>query len=137
MSSKISVDKLTKAVEKELTEWRQEVSDGVKSDVKTVSRETVQQIKATSPKDKRTVNRKGRYARGWRDKVSYEDSSNIRVTIYNSTDYQLAHLLEFGHEIIRGGKVVGHADAIPHIRPAEQAAEEKLMKKVIVRVRKG
>lgn len=133
---KVAVTDLAKAIQEELESWSEEVTDGVKQDVITVSKETRDEIKANAPVDKRKTSRKGRYKRGWKDKVVYEDRENIRVTVYNSTDYQLAHLLEFGHELVKNGKSIGRVEGKPHIRPAEQHAEDKLVKKVVVRVRK-
>ncbi len=136
MSNKVSVDDMAKVLASELQEYCQDVTDGVKADVKTVAKEAVKELKATSPVDKRKTTRRGRYAKGWGDSVVFEGDFDIRVEVHNKTDYQLAHLLEFGHEVVVGGKVVGHYDGIPHIRPAEENAEDKLMKKVKVRVRK-
>lgn len=136
-NAKVSPADLAECIVKELSEWSEDVTEGVKADVKETAKETVSMIKTNSPVDKRATKRKGRYKRGWNDKITYEDRENIRVTIYNKTDYQLSHLLEFGHEIVRNGKTVGHVNAKPHIRPAEQTAEKKLLNRVIVRVRKG
>lgn len=74
----------------------------------------------------------GSYRKGWQDKVEYESSSDIRTVVRNRTDYQLTHLLENGHAKVKGGRVEGK----PHIGPAEQHVEEKLLKKVKVLVRK-
>ena len=134
---KVAVADLAKVIADEIESWSEDVTDGVKEDVKVVSKETRDEIKANSPTDKRRTSRRGRYKKGWSDKVSYEDRYNIRMTVYNRTDYQLAHLLEFGHELVRKGKSIGRVEAKPHIRPAEQHAEDKLVNKVIVRVRKG
>lgn len=133
---KTTVDGLADAIKAELENYRQEVMDGLKEDIKTVAKESVKELKSTSPKEPGPSKRKGRYARGWREVEAYESETDIRITIHNKTDYQLAHLLEFGHEVVRGGRVVGHYDGVPHIRPVEEKAEEKLMKKVKVRVRK-
>lgn len=136
MSKAVKVNDMAKVLAAELQEYCQDVTDGLKTDVKTVAKEAVKELKATSPVDKRKTTRRGRYAKGWSDAVAYESPLDIRVEVHNKTDYQLAHLLEFGHEVVVGGKVVGHYDGIPHIRPAEENAEDKLMKKVKVRVRK-
>lgn len=62
----------------------------------------------------------------------FENLNDIRIEVHNKTDYQLTHLLEDGYAKVNGGRVEGK----PHIGPAEQHAEEKLLKKVKVVVRK-
>lgn len=136
MSNTVSVDDMAKVLAAELQNYCQDVTDGVKADIKTVAKETVKELKATSPVDKRKTGRRGQYAKGWTDAVAFESDLDIRVEVHNKTDYQLAHLLEFGHEVVVGGKVVGHYEGRAHIRPAEEKAENKLMDKVKVRVRK-
>lgn len=32
-----------------------------------------------------------------------------------------SHLIEYGHQVVRGGRVVGHAPARPYLRPALEA----------------
>ena len=112
----IKIDDLASTIAKELTEYSQEVTDGIKAEVKTVAKECKNEIQQNSPVDT------GSYRKGWQVKTAYESSSDIRVVIRNRTDYQLTHLLEYGH-------------AKPHIRPAEEHAEQKLMKKVKVVVK--
>lgn len=119
----MKVDQMTKAIMKELTSWSQDVADATKDECEKVGKETADTLKVTSPK------RTGRYARGWRSKTSFEDKSNIRVTVYN-VRYQLTHLLENGHAKVNGGRVSG----IPHIAPAEEQAKKSLEEKVKVRL---
>lgn len=123
----VKVEDMASVIVKELEEYSQDVTDGLKESIKTVSKECVKEIKEKSP------SRSGKYKKGWKNKVSYEDKSDIRITVYNSKKPQLAHLLEFGHAKVNGGRVSGK----PHISPAEQNAEKKLMKKVKVIVRGG
>ena len=123
--SKVSIDGLAGAVAKELASYSQDVTDGVKKEVKQVAKEMVQELKQTSPKDT------SKYAKGWKKKVEFENNEDIRVRVYNSTKPQLTHLLEHGHAKQNGGRVNGK----PHIGPAEQEAEKKLTNgiKVVVR----
>lgn len=121
----IKVDDLAKAVAEELEQYSQDVTDGVKKEVRRVAKECAQEIRQNSPVQT------GSYRKGWRDEVAFESREDIRVTVRNKTDYQLTHLLEHGHAKVNGGRVEG----TPHIAPAEQNAEKKLLQKVKVVVR--
>ena len=123
--AKVKIDGLADAIIKELSEYNQEVTDGVKQEVKAVAEECKTEIQQNSPK------LTGSYRKGWRDVVVFENANDIRVEVHNKTDYQLTHLLEDGHAKVNGGRVEGK----PHIGPAEQNAEEKLLKKVKVVVK--
>ncbi len=121
----VKVNDLAAAIAKELSEYSQEVTDGIKKDVKQVAKECKQEIQQNSPV------LTGSYKKGWREKVAYESGSDIRAIVHNKTDYQLTHLLENGHAKVNGGRVDGH----PHIGPAEQNAAKKLLQKVKVVVK--
>ena len=126
----IKIDDLASTIAKELTEYSQEVTDGLKKDIRTVAKECAKEIKINSPKDT------GEYAKSWGTKVLYEGIDDIRISVYNKKHYQLTHLLEYGRELkSASGKTLGTVGAKPHIRPAELNAEKKLMKKVKVTVR--
>ena len=119
----MKVDQMTDAIMKELKGWSQDVADATKDECISVAKDTVDTLKVTSPK------LTGRYARAWKQKTTFEDWANIRVTVYNSK-YQLTHLLEDGHAKVNGGRVSG----IPHIGPAEEQAQKSLVEKVKVRL---
>lgn len=121
----IKVDDLAKAVAEELAQYSQDVTDGVKKEVRQVAKECAQEIRQSSPV------LTGSYRKGWRDEVAFESREDIRVTVRNKTDYQLTHLLEHGHAKAGGGRVEG----TPHIAPAEQSAEKKLVSGVKAVVR--
>lgn len=125
MARKIPLSDFETAIVKELSEYSDEVAEDIKRDVKRVAKETVQALRTASPRDT------GEYAKGWSDKVEYENANDIRVRVYNKKKPQLTHLLENGHAKKNGGRV----DGKPHIGPVEQEAEKKLQNgiKVVVK----
>ena len=127
---KCSIEEWDKAILGELASYRQEVTDALKKDVKTVAKECAAEIKEGSPY------LTGSYKKGWRTKIEFESDDDIRITVHNRTDYQLTHLLEYGHAG-KGGTPEGAASPHPHIRPAEEHAEKKLLKKVKVAIKGG
>lgn len=121
----IKVSELAQVVAQELADYSQDVTDGVKKEVKQVAKDVVAELKQTSPRNT------GDYAKGWKSRVEYESPEDIRVRVYNSKKPQLTHLLENGHAKQNGGRVNG----TPHIGPAEEKAEKSLASKVKVVVR--
>lgn len=119
----MKIEQMADAIVKELQNYSQDVADATKEECVKVADDTVKRLKVTSPA------RTSKYRRGWRQKTTYEDKANIRVTVYN-TRYMLTHLLENGHAKVNGGRVSG----IPHIEPAERMAIDQLENKVKVRL---
>lgn len=131
-NKKVSPDGLADAIIKEMNRYGQDVAEGIKKAVQDAGALCQKELKATSPK------LTGDYAKGWRKKTAYENSTEVRVSVYNATDYQLTHLLENGHALVgKNGKVLGTVGAKPHIGPAEQKAEKELEKKVNIVVSGG
>jgi len=108
------------AIAEALAEYDQEIADATKRITDEVAKEAVDDLKKSSPK------LTGSYRKGWRKKQSYADRRTKRNTVYNETDYQLTHLLEYGHASRNGGRV----RAIQHIAPVEQAAIETLQERI-------
>lgn len=98
-----------------LDEYSEEVSKAVDMAAQEATEATVQQLKRTSPRRVRGKKR-GRYARGW----TFRKEGVRSYVVFNKTDWQLTHLLENGHDILRGGKFVKHFEGIPHIADAER-----------------
>ena|SRR5690606_21105568 len=105
--AKVKLDNLAGEITKALQQYTTEVTEGLEEAKKRVAKETVKQLRATSPK------LTGDYSRGWRTK-----QVGSAQVIHNATDYQLTHLLEWGHAKVGGGRVAPR----PHIRKAEQEA---------------
>jgi hypothetical protein len=107
---------LSKEISKALTEYTQEVTEGLEKAKKESAKEGVQHIKSFSkPK------RNGDYMKGW----SAKEVDGAWV-IYNKTHYHLTHLLENGHVKRGGGRVAGY----PHIRPTEEEVIKYYVKQV-------
>lgn len=129
MSSPIKIENLQSEVMKYLTDYVEDIEEGVKETTDSISKEAVKEIKQKSPKRQGT--RKKPYWKGWTKK---KDSKGRRYTIkiYNKTNYQLTHLLENGHATRNGGRT----RAQPHIKPVEEKYNklyEQEIKKVITR----
>ncbi len=120
MGKKVSIDQLADAVNEQLQEYNKLSAKVVKAAVTKAGNAVKKDIGANAPK------KSGRYAKSWRTKKTKETSTELQVTVYSPSRYMLAHLLEHGHAKRGGGRV----RAIPHIAPAEEAAEEVLMKDI-------
>ena len=120
MSRKIRIEQLAEAVNEQLEEYSKLSAVAVKAAVTKAGNNVKKDISANAPV------KSGRYAKSWRTKKTKESSSELQVTVYSPTRYMLAHLLEHGHAKRSGGRV----RAIPHIAPAEEAAEEQLVKDI-------
>lgn len=120
-----NVDHLAGEIAAMLEAYTDEVTEAVKAECETVADECLKEIRAASPVDT------GKYKKGWRKKVEYEDKGDIRIRVYNAKYPGLTHLLENGHAKVGGGRV----DARVHIKPAEEHAAEKLLHKVKVQIK--
>lgn len=98
-----------------LNAYSEEVVEVLDQSAKNVAKETVEELKETSPK--RHGKYGGKYAKGWafRRETTLKGSSYV---IYNPKHYRLTHLLEKGHAKVNGGRT----RKFPHIQPAEQRA---------------
>lgn len=102
-------------------------------EVKTALDETVEQTAQDLAKD---INKRakglfggtGKYGRSWRSSDNPQASrlSVSKVVHANENGYRLAHLLEKGHALRRGGRVIGDVKGREHIAPATEAALENV-----------
>ena len=120
MSRRVSVNGMADAIMEELTKYSDLAADELKSAVKSTAQSVKKDIQASAP------SRTGKYKKSWSVKTVKETSESIDLVVHSRNRYQLAHLLEHGHAK-RGG---GRTQARPHIAPAEQAGNEKLVKTI-------
>lgn len=104
-----------------LDEINKDVERSAKTNIQSVAKESVQQLKNTSPV------KTGSYAKGW----SVKRLSDMDVVVHNRTDYQLTHLLENGHVIRNSKGTYGRAPAHKHIKPVEEWAIDELPRRIL------
>ena len=127
MASKVSIDGMADAIMKELIDYSDMTSEGVKSAVKEAAKTVKKEIQEGAPV------RSVAYKRSWATKNTAESSNKLEITVYSRNRYQIAHLLEHGHAKRGGGRVA----ARPHIAAAEQFGIEQLEQEIERCIRNG
>ena len=113
-----------------------DIAEQIMSELKKYSNEVTSQVNVSSEKCakklrttlKRTSPKKtGDYGKGWRVKQTHKGRTLSVFVVHNATDYQLTHLLEYGHAVKGGTKRV---KAIEHIKPAEEQVINEFLSEV-------
>lgn len=127
----IKLDRFSAEIQKILDEYGEEVQSTLSEAAKETAEMGQKQLRAKSPVNQSSgkKRKKGRYAKGWRIKDVGIPTAPAYI-VYNATDYQLTHLLEYGHPLKNGGRQYGYAKAYPHIKDAEDAMIQHFQKAV-------
>lgn len=131
MSNKVKSENIQKAIMNYLEGYIEDIGEDVKETTDEVTKEAVKEIKETSPKG--YGNRKEPYWKGWRKQAGKVNKGNYTVKIHNKTNYQLTHLLEFGHITRDGTK---RTKAQPHIRPLEEKYSKEYESKLTTAIQR-
>ena len=111
-----------------LQDYSKEVMDTYNTCGKEIADDTVSKLKRV----KFGRYDRGKYSKSWAVKQEKSNWGSNTYIIYNKKHYRLTHLLEFGHVVKNGTKrVVGKADAIPHIKPMEEWVQQQLPKLLV------
>lgn len=129
--SSIKPDELQKAVMDYLENYKEDIDEDVIETVDEITKKAKDELKQTSPRGKGT--RSNPYYKGWAIKLNKKRSGVYHKVIWNKTNYQLTHLLEFGHVTRNGGRT----KAIPHIRPIEQKYNVEFVDKLEKKIRRS
>ena len=127
MGKRITLDNLGTAVEEILKEYSKEVDDGVAKSTEAIAKTGAAAVRSGARSKFNTK----RYAKGWSHKF-YHRRLHAEAYIYNKDEYQLSHLLENGHQLIRDGKAIGRGfvQGRPHIKPVEDEIAAKYEKRI-------
>lgn len=126
---KIVIGDLTETVNKLLDEYGDDIYDVLENSVDVISKEARNDLRGVnrfSPNGHPT----GEYSKSWEIKTEHARRLSTERIIYNEEHYSLTHLLENGHALKRGGRKYGSVKAYPHIAPVNDAAQDKLIRKV-------
>ena len=115
MGTRTSVGNLAAEVMKQLNDYAELTTEGMKKAVNDAGKTVRKEIQAGAPV------KSGRYKKSWTVKKTDESSNKLEVTIHSSKP-GLPHLLEHGHAKRNGGRTA----AQQHIAPAEELGIEQL-----------
>lgn len=118
---------LSKEVNSILRSYANEVEKTLLNVEDEVAEEAIEKLKKTSPKKTRGK-KAGHYAKSW--EVDKKTKKQYAQSVIHNKDYQLTHLLEHGHDIVRNGKVVGHASPQVHIKPVEDWVKKEMVERI-------
>lgn len=129
MSKTVTPDGLSKAI----NDYLEKYTEFIDEDVELISNEIGKEARDELKQESRALFKgTGRYAKGWTVSKDRKKKTYYAVKVWNKTDYQLTHLLEFGHATRNGGRT----RAFPHIRPVEEKYKAQFEKDLIKRIRR-
>jgi phage gpG-like protein len=98
---------IAQEIQRQLQYYARDVAEKVEVAKEEVTKVLKQEVERDSPE------RRPSYKKGWRIKRGKKS-----LILHNKTDYQLTHLLEYGHAMRNGDRYEGK----PHIKPNEEKA---------------
>lgn len=124
MPTKIKPAQFADAVQEYIEEFKEEAVEANEKAVRAVAKEVTKELKAGAPV------RTGAFKRALTNEVK-ETRLSVEATVgAKKPYYRLTHLLEFGHQLKRGGRKIGEVDAHPFVKDVNDKVEEKYMKKM-------
>lgn len=113
-----------------LANFSSQVDETVDAETRQIAKEAAKKLRQTSPKKARGKN-SGKYAKGWTWKQANDKKRHYRVIVWNATDWQLTHLLEYGHRVVKNGKATEErTEPQPHIADVEKWVQEELPRRI-------
>lgn len=126
-TSQVEISDMDKFIMAALYKYGDEAAKAISETLPLVGKETVDELKATSPK------RTGKYARSWAYKMTKgglkrSEKYNNKLVVYNKNYYRLVHLLEKPH-LKRNGQLWTPKTTI-HVKPAQDKAEKTAFERI-------
>lgn len=128
MSKSVSIGDFAVSVQAVLEDYKYQVDDSAKKIVKDVARESAQVVREHTP-----AHWSNEYKRQITASAPTIERGNYASYVHMKGDrYRIAHLLENGHALIRGGRSIGAGSvkAFPHFKYGEEYAVRELPKRM-------
>lgn len=122
MSSKVKPDSLGEAIAKALRDFEGATEDALLVAINETAEAAAQVVKSKAQQ----------HGSDYANDITAVPARKIQqrkgtAFVTAGDHYRVAHLLEHGHAVIRGGRKVGQAKAYPHFEDGERYAEENLV----------
>ena len=115
-----TVSQMADVIMEGMEEYARLAAEDMKKAVRKAGAEAKKDIQAGAPV------KTGAYKKSWTVKTTKNTADAMEGVVHSRNRYQLAHLLEFGHALRKGGRT----RAFPHIAPAEERAAQILEQEV-------
>lgn len=129
----VGIEKLSAEIEKELTLYSTEVTNGLKKVARKYANELVKRTKATAPDGDR---KSGKYRDSIKSKKQSENLNEIKYIWYvdsKNSNYRLTHLLVHGHAKRNGGRTRENH----FLRNAVNEVEQEYLKEIEEVIKNG
>ena len=126
-NKKVKIDDLSKAILQELENFKDVTDEACDKGVSETAKTAVQELHNAHPPGSGKYGSWDEYNKGWKVMQTKTDKRyHKKATIHNATHYQLTHLLEKGHALVKGG----HTAAFKHIAPVAEKCEDELLRTI-------
>ena len=126
-NKKVKIDDLSKAILQELENFKDVTDEACDKGVSETAKTAVQELHNAHPPGSGKYGSWDEYNKGWKVMQTKTDKRyHKKATIHNATHYQLTHLLEKGHALVKGG----HTAAFKHIAPVAEKCEDELVQNI-------
>lgn len=115
-----TVSQMADVIMEGMEEYARLAAEDMKKAVRKAGSEAKKDIQAGAPV------KTGAYKKSWAVKTTKNTADAMEVVVHSRNRYQMAHLLEFGHALRKGGRT----RAFPHIALAEERAAQILEQEV-------
>lgn len=131
---KCEVEEMTDILRDYLSNYEEEIYNDVVETTNETTKRAIEDLKESSRRLFKRKRKKNPYWKGWEEKLQLKGKLKYHRVIWNRTNYQLTHLLEFGHHKRTGD---GWVDGTPHIKPIEDKYTQEFVDLLEKRIKKG